>query len=93
MHCPINKKGYVPMKGKGILLSHIKREPLKDRLMIGGAITSNRIVGIVSNAVPAPPSNSMAMVGGAINFSKHVKPAWRGIMKKADKQERIKFVF
>jgi hypothetical protein len=43
MHCPINKKGYVPMKGKGILLSHIKREPL--------------------------------------------------VMKKADKDERIKFVF
>jgi hypothetical protein len=78
------------MKGKGILLSHIKREPLKDRLMIGGAITSNRIVG---NAVPAPPSNSMAMVGGAINFSKHVKPASRGVMKKADKEERIRFVF
>jgi hypothetical protein len=93
MYCPINKKGYVPMKGKGILLSHIKREPLKDRLMIGGAITTNRIVGITSNAVPAPPSNSMAMVGGAINFSKHVKPASRAIMKKADKEERIKFVF
>jgi hypothetical protein len=94
MHCPINKKGYVPMKGKGILLSHIKKEPLKDRLMInGGAITTNRIVGIVSNAVPAPPSNSMAMVGGAINFSKHVKPASRSVMKKADKEERIKFVF
>jgi hypothetical protein len=81
------------MKGKGILLSHIKKEPLKDRLMIGGAITSNRIVGIVSNVVPAPPSNSMAMVGGAINFSKHVKPASRSVMKKADKEERIKFVF
>jgi hypothetical protein len=93
MHCPINKKGYVPMKGKGILLSHIKREPLKDRLMIGGAISTNRIVGITSNAVPAPPSNSMAMVGGSINFSKHVKPASRAIMKKADKEERIKFVF
>jgi hypothetical protein len=93
MHCPINKKGYVPMKGRGILLSHIKKEPLKDRLMIGGAITSNRIVGITSNPVQAPPSNSMAMVGGAINFSKHVKPASRAIMKKADKEERIKFVF
>jgi hypothetical protein len=94
MHCPINKKGYVPMKGRGILLSHIKKEPLEPRLMInGGAITSNRIVGITSNAVQAPPSNTMAMVGGAINFSKHVKPASRSIMKKADKEERIKFVF
>jgi hypothetical protein len=94
MHCPINKKGYVPMKGKGILLSHIKREPLEPRLMInGGAILSNRIVGITSNAVQAPPSNTMASVGGSINFSKHVKPASRGIMKKADKEERIKFVF
>jgi hypothetical protein len=95
MHCPINKKGYVPMKGKGILLSHIKKEPLKDRLMInGGAITSNRIVGITSNAVQAPPpSNSMASVGGSINFSKHVKPASSSVMKKADKEERIKFVF
>jgi hypothetical protein len=35
----------------------------------------------------------MAMVGGAINFSKHVKPASRSVMKKADKEERIKFVF
>jgi hypothetical protein len=94
MHCPINKKGYVPMKGRGLLLTHIKKEPLEPRLMInGGAITSNRIVGITSNAVQAPPSNSMAMVGGAINFSKHVKPASRSVMKKADKEERIKFVF
>jgi hypothetical protein len=94
MHCPINKKGYVPMKGRGILLSHIKKEPLEPRLMInGGAITSNRIVGITSNAVQAPPSNSMAMVGGSINFSKHVKPASRSVMKKADMDERIKFVF
>jgi hypothetical protein len=94
MHCPINKKGYVPMKGRGILLSHIKKEPLEPRLLInGGAITSNRIVGITSTPVQAPPSNSMAMVGGAINFSKHVKPASRSVMKKADKEERIKFVF
>jgi hypothetical protein len=94
MHCPINKKGYVPMKGKGILLSHIKKEPLKDRLMInGGAITSNRIVGITSNPVQAPPSNTMASIGGALNFSKHVKPASRSVMKKADMDERIKFVF
>jgi hypothetical protein len=94
MHCPINKKGYIPMKGRGILLSHIKKEPLKNRLMInGGAITSNRIVGITSTPVQAPPSNSMAMVGGALNFSKHVKPASRSVMKKADMDERIKFVF
>jgi hypothetical protein len=94
MHCLINKKGYVPMKGRGILLSHIKKEPLKDRLMInGGAITSNRIVGITSTPVQAPPSNTMASVGGSINFSKHVKPASRSVMKKADKDERIKFVF
>jgi hypothetical protein len=94
MHCPINKKGYVPMVRKGVLLQKIKIKPLEPRLMInGGAILSNRIVGITSNAVQAPPSNTMAMVGGAINFSKHVKPASRGIMKKADKEERIKFVF
>ncbi len=82
------------MKGKGILLSHIKKEPLEPRLMInGGAILSNRIVGITSNAVQAPPSNTMTSVGGAINFSKHVKPASRSVMKKAGKEERIKFVF
>jgi hypothetical protein len=82
------------MKGRGILLSHIKKEPLEPRLMInGGAITSNRIVGITSTPVQAPPSNSMSMVGGALNFSKHVKPSSRSVMKKADKEERIKFVF
>jgi hypothetical protein len=93
MHCPIQKKGYVPMVGKGVLLSKIKIKPLEPRLMVGGAILSNRIVGITSNAVPAPPSLSMAMVGGAINFSKHVKPASRVMMKKPEKHENIKFVF
>ena len=94
MHCPIQKKGYVPMTGKGILLQKIKIKPLEPRLMInGGAILTNRIVGITSNAVQAPPSNSMSMVGGFINFSKHVKDGAKSVMKKADKDERIKFVF
>jgi hypothetical protein len=95
MHCPIHKKGYVPMVGKGVvLLKKVKIEPLEPRLKInGGAILSNRIVGVTSTPVQAPPSNSMAMVGGSINFSKHVKPASRSVMKKAEKDERIKFVF
>jgi hypothetical protein len=94
MHCPIQKRGYVPMVGKGILLSKIKIKPLEPRMMIGGAILSNRIVGITSNAVLSPPpSNSMASVGGAINFSKHVKPSSKSVMKKADRDENIKFVF
>jgi hypothetical protein len=82
------------MVGKGVLLKKIKIKPLEPRVMInGGAILSNRIVGITSNAVQAPPSRSMAMVGGAINFSKHVKPSSKSVMKKADKDENIKFVF
>ena len=92
MHCPIMKKGYVPMVGKGILLKKIKIKPLDERLTIhGGAISSNRIVGITSTPVQAPPSNSMASVGGTINFSKHVKPVSK-TMKKG-KDENIKFVF
>jgi hypothetical protein len=95
MHCPIHKKRYIPMTGKGVvLLKKIKIEPLEPRLKInGGAILSNRIVGITSTPVQAPPSNTMASIGGSINFSKHVKPASRSVMKEADKEERIKFVF
>jgi hypothetical protein len=90
MHCPINKGGYVPMVGKGVLLKKIKIKPLDNRLMInGGAILSNHIVGITSNAVRAPPSNSLASVGGAIDFSKHVKQASRAMKKKADRDENI----
>jgi hypothetical protein len=72
MHCPINKKSYVPMTGKGVvLLKKIKIEPLEPRLKInGGAILSNRIVGITSTPVQAPPSNTMASIGGSIKIAR-----------------------
>jgi hypothetical protein len=93
MHIPIKKGKNVSMKGKGIiLLSHIKVKPLPLEIT-GGELVKNRIVGITSNAVRAPPSNTMASIGAGIDFSKHVKRTGQGIQKKKDKDERIKFVF
>ena len=79
--------------GSVILLNKIKRShhPPID----GGAILSNRMVGITSNAIKTPPQ-SMAMasvVGGMLDFNKHVKTASRNIQKKKDKDENIKFVY
>jgi hypothetical protein len=92
MHIPIKKGKNVSMKGKGLLLSHIKVKPLPLEIT-GGDLVKNRIVGITSNAVRAPPSNTMASIGAGIDFSKHVKRTGQGIQKKKEKDERIKFVF
>ena len=76
--------------GSVLLLKKIKTKPIE-----GGAILSNRNVGIISNAVKAPPSMSMASIGGGmIDFSKHVKVQSRNVQKKKDKSdENIKFVY
>jgi hypothetical protein len=78
--------------GSVILLNKIKKTPLN---IEGGAILSNRIVGITSNVVRAPPqSMAMASIGGAmLDFNKHVKTASRNVQKKRDKDENIKFVY
>ena len=93
MHIPIRKGKVVSMKGKGLLLKHIKVKPLPIEITGGDILPKNRIVGITSNAVRAPPSNTMASIGGAIDFSKHVKRSNQGIQKRKEKDERIKFVF
>jgi hypothetical protein len=76
--------------GSVILLNKIKKTSIE-----GGAILSNRIVGITSNVVRTPPqSMTMASVGGAmLDFNKHVKTASRNVQKKKDKDENIKFVY
>jgi hypothetical protein len=76
--------------GSVLLLNKIKKAPLP---IEGGAILSNRIVGITSNATRAPQSMTMASVGGMLDFNKHVKTASRNIQKKKDKDENIKFVY
>ena len=98
MHFPINKK-MVNLKSKTtkggsvLLLKKIKTKSLPVE-MSGGAIISNRFVGITSNAAKAPPSQSIASVGGSvIDFSKHVKSASRNIQKKKDKEENIRFIY
>jgi hypothetical protein len=95
MHIPIkNGKNVSMTKGKGLLLKHIKVKPLPVEITGGDILVKNRIVGITSNAVRAAPSNTMASIGGTIDFSKHVKREAQTIQKKKnDKDERIKFVF
>jgi hypothetical protein len=73
-----NGKNVSMRKGKGIPLNHIKVKPLPLEIT-GGDLVKNRIVGITSNAVRSPPSNTMASIGGGIDFSKHVKRANQGI--------------
>ena len=97
MHFPINKKmvnlrSKTTRGGSVLLLNKIKTKSLPVEIS-GGAILSNRFVGITSNAVKAPPSRSIASVGGSvIDFSKHVKSASRNIQKKKDKEENIRFI-
>jgi hypothetical protein len=93
MHIPIKKGKIVSMRGKGLLLKHIKVKPLPIEITGGDILPKNRIVGITSNAVKAPPSNTMASIGGAIDFSKHVKRASQSMQKRKEKDENIKFVF
>ncbi len=79
-------------KGGSVLL--LKKIKTKSLPIEGGAILSNRNIGITSNAVKAPPSMSMASVGGMIDFNKHVKVQSRNVQKKKDKSdENIKFVY
>ena len=92
MHIPISKGKTVSMHGKGVLLKKIVIKPLPVEIH-GGAIITNRIVGITSNAVAAPPSNTMASIGAGIDFSKHVKRASVNLQKRKDRDENIKFVF
>ena len=92
MHILISNGKVVSMQGKGILLKKIIIKPLPVEVH-GGAIITNRIVGITSNAVAAPPSNTMASIGAGLDFSKHVKRASQNLQKKRDREENIKFVF
>jgi hypothetical protein len=80
-------------KGGSVLL--LKKIKTKSLPVQGGAILSNMNVGITSNAVRSPPlSQSMASVGGMIDFNKHVKVQSRNVQKKKDKSdENIKFVY
>ena len=92
MHIPISNGKVVHMQGRGILLNKIKIKALPLEVH-GGAIITNRIVGITSNAVGAPPSNTMASVGSGLDFSKHVKHAAKTMQRRKEKDENIKFVF
>ena len=76
-----------------LILQKIKTKSLPVEIS-GGAILSNKFVGITSNAVKAPLSQSLASVGGSIiDFSKHVKSASRNVQKKKDKVENIRFIY
>ena len=92
MYIPLSNGKIVPMQGKGILLNKIKIKALPMEVH-GGAIITNRIVGITSNAVAAPPSNTMASIGAGLDFSKHVKHAAKTMQRRKEKDENIKFVF
>ena len=92
MHIPISKGKVVSIQGRGVLLNKIKIKALPIEVH-GGAIITNRIVGITSNAVAAPPSNTMASIGAGLDFSKHVKHAAKTMQKRKERDENIKFVF
>jgi hypothetical protein len=64
-------------KGGSVLL--LKKIKIKSLPMEGGAILSNRNIGITSNAVKAPPSMSMAFIGDSVDFNKHVKVQSRNV--------------
>jgi hypothetical protein len=102
MHIPIKHSngskvvtlGKTTRGGGILLLNKIKTKTLPEGIH-GGAILSNRIVGVISNPTKAPQSNSLAnSVGGSIiDFSKHVKMNARNLQKKKDTEENIKFVY
>ncbi len=94
MHIPMSKNSRcVSMSGKGVLLKRVLIKPLPLEVS-GGAILSNRILGISSNAIAMPPpSNTMASMGAGLDFSKHLKASSKHIQKRRDKDENIKFVF
>ena len=90
MHVHLNGRN-VGIQGKGVLLKKIIIKPLP---MEGGSILEkNRIVGIMSNAVGAPPSDAMASIGAGLDFSKHVRRESRSVQKKRGGDDNIKFVF
>ena len=77
--------------GSMLLLKRKFKIPVIKEDIMGGAMTSNRIVGMTSTRMKPVPSFSMAssIVGGDImDFSKSVK---RNARKKDD--ENIKFVY
>ena len=80
----------VGIQGNGVLLKKIIIKPLP---MEGGMLEKNRIVGIMSNAVGAPPSDAMASIGAGLDFSKHVRRESRSVQKKRGGDDNIKFVF
>ena len=92
MHIPISKGKVVSIHGRGVLLKKIPIKALPVEVH-GGAIITNRIVGITSNAVAAPPSNTMASIGAGIDFSKHVKHAAKTMQRRKEKEENIRFIF
>ena len=78
--------------GGSMLLLKLKfKIPVIKEDIVGGAMSSNRIIGMISSRVKSPPSSSMAssIVGGDImDFSKSIK---KNARKKED--ENIKFVY
>jgi hypothetical protein len=78
--------------GSVLLLKKIKIKSLQPPTE-GGAILSNRIVGITTGPQLKTPIRSMMSMGGMIDFNKHVKTASKNIQKKQNKDENIKFVY
>ena len=80
--------------GSVMLLGKIKIARKSNDIM-GGDLGANRTVGIISNPMPAPPSNSIASayVGGSLDFSKHVRSSARNIQKRNEKDSNINFVY
>jgi hypothetical protein len=75
-------------KGGSVILKNKMKKTLQPS-MEGGAILSNRMIGITSNPSKDPPIRSMASIGGMLNFNKSMKTA----SKKKDREENIKFVY
>ena len=95
MHIQMNKRVlFAKQKTSGGSMLLLKRKfkiPVIKEDIVGGAMPSNRIVGMITSRIKPVPSFSMAssIVGGDImDFSKSVK---RNARKKDD--ENIKFVY
>ena len=77
--------------GSMLLLKRKFKIPVIKEDIVGGAMPSNRIVGMITSRIKPVPSSSMAssIVGGDImDFSKSIK---KNARKKED--ENIKFVY
>ena len=95
MHIQMNKRVlFAKQKTSGGSMLLLKRKfkiPVIKEDIVGGAMPSNRIVGMITSRIKPVPSSSMAssIIGGDImDFSKSVK---RNARKKDD--ENIKFVY